>query len=82
MPSRFLVLVPVGEDWHIATRGGALLTTTERVQIPLGRIEGKRPPQILADDTAGVPTIDLFEALADQVSPAPAAPPAEAAKKP
>jgi hypothetical protein len=70
MPSRFLVLVPQGDDWHIATRGGALVTTTERQQIALGRIEGKRPPQILADNAVTLPTVDLFELLADQVAPA------------
>jgi hypothetical protein len=80
---RFLVLVPVGEDWHVATRDGALLTTTERTQIPLGRIEGKRPPAILANRTGGVETRDLADILTDQAAPAPPAePPAAASARP
>lgn len=66
---RFLVLVPKGDDFHIATRGGRLVTTTERTQIALGRVEGRRPPVILADSTPNVATVDLFELLADQVAP-------------
>lgn len=70
MPSRFLVLVPAGEEWHIATRAGRLVTTTERTQIALGRIEGKRAPLILADNAGSLPTVDLLELLTDQVQPA------------
>lgn len=67
---RFLVLVPQGDEWHIATRSGRLVTTTERTQIALGRIEGRRPPSILADAVGELPTVDLFELLVDQVAPA------------
>lgn len=66
---RFLVLVPQGDEWHIATRAGRLVTTTERTQIPLGRIEGRRPPAILADSVGELPTVDLFELLVDQNAP-------------
>lgn len=70
MPSRFLCLIPAGDEWHIATRGGRLVTTTERAQIGLGRIEGKRAPVIAADNVglgrAQLPTVDLFEVSLDQ----------------
>jgi hypothetical protein len=70
MPDRYLVLVPAGDEFHVATRGGRLVTTTERSQIGLGRIEGRRPPVILASNTGEVPTVDLWELVTDQAQPA------------
>jgi hypothetical protein len=68
--ARFLCLIPSGDEWHIATRGGRLVTTTERAQVGLGRIEGKRAPVIAADTvgsgTALLPTVDLYEVSLDQ----------------
>lgn len=69
MPNRFLVLVPQGDEWHIATRAGRLVTTTERAQIGLGRIEGKRAPLILADAVGDLAVVDILELLTDQVAP-------------
>lgn len=68
-PTRYVVLVPQGDEWHIATRSGRLVTTTERTQVALGRIEGKRPPLIVAGTSAAVPLVDLVELLTGQESP-------------
>lgn len=71
--SRYLVLIPMGDEWHIATRAGRLITTSERTQIGLGRIEGRRPPVILADllgsGQVHLPTVDLLELVTDQAAP-------------
>lgn len=71
--SRFIVLVPAGDEWHVVTRAGRLVTTTERSQVALGRIDGKRAPLILADnvgDEVALPTVDLVELLTGSVEPA------------
>lgn len=70
--ARFLVLVPRDDEWHLATNAGRLVTTTERTQIPLGKIEGKRAPVIGCDAVGGLPSIDLTELITGQVLPAPA----------
>jgi hypothetical protein len=71
---RFLVLVPVADEWHVATNAGRLITTTERSQVALGRIEGKRAPFIGADNLGtgrvAVSSIDLTELITGQVAPA------------
>ncbi|TFV90424.1 hypothetical protein [Blastococcus sp. CT_GayMR16] len=80
--ARFLCLIPApsGDEWHIATRGGRLVTTTERSQVALGRIGGRRAPLIAADNVGTgqmqLPTVDLFEMSLDQGS-VPTAPAAE-----
>lgn len=68
---RYAVLVPRDSEWYLATRGGRLVTTTERAQIALGRMEGRRPPAILvATDRSTLPTIDLVDLLTGDVEPA------------
>jgi hypothetical protein len=64
---RYLVLVPRDSEWYAATRNRRLVTTTERNQIALGRMEGRRPPAILISSEATVPTIDLVDLLTGDV---------------
>lgn len=78
MPDRYLVLVPAGDEFHVATREGRIVTTTEKTQIGLGRIEGRRPPVVLASNVGSLPTVDLWALVTDQAA-APAAPVAEPA---
>jgi len=76
---RYLVLVPRDGEWHAATREGLLVTTTERTQIALRSLEGRRPPAILV--STETPTLDLVDLLTGAVeptaSPAAGAAPAE-----
>jgi hypothetical protein len=67
---RYLVLVPRDSEWYIATRNGKAVTTTERSQIALGRMEGRRPPAILVStDRSTLPTLDLVDLLTGDVEP-------------
>jgi hypothetical protein len=66
---RYLVLVPRDGEWHAATRGDQLVTTTERAQIALRGMEGRRPPLIVLDADGPVPSWDLVDLLAISVQP-------------
>jgi len=66
MPS-YLVLVPRDGEWHAATREGLAVTTTERTQIALRSMEGRRPPTIVV--STDMPTIDLVDLLTGTVEP-------------